>query len=510
MQTRISHRLALLLTAALWLGPLSRGADIVELTILQTTDIQGAVGPTRRRRGDWLKLATLIKRERRAAGAANCLLIDCGDTFQGTFVGLVSRGEVAPLLLNHLQYDAWVPGNHDLDLGVPRFRELLGSMRVPVLNGNLYLADKGALPAWRMYDKGGARVAVIGMNASYMANWHWGEAGRGQRVTTVADEIEALMPALLQQRPDMIILALHHGWIEYDKRHVNEIRELAFTFPQIDLILGGHTHREAPGWVVNDTLYVQSGAYGEHLGRVRARIDTARHRVVALESSLLPVGKARPDPDAREAVATWLTQAETAGKQQVVRPRGQISSRGQPGRDCQVTEIFCRAMAWKTGAVAAFHGRQSAVDWEAGKWVTERDLFLALPYENTMGVAQLLPAEITAIIEEQLEFEDAFGFNGVYGLYAEIEAKRVKSLLLWRPDGVAPDPAKRLPVVFTSYALAGGGGRFVRLRQITRQPAARLQELGGNTRDAVRAYLRETPNWDAPPIEWLRGLDGGP
>ncbi len=79
---------------------------VVELTILQTTDIHAHIHDPDGNAG-WLRLATAIGKERAAVGGkGNCLLIDCGDTVQGTLAGAVSLGEVSIAMLNALQYDA--------------------------------------------------------------------------------------------------------------------------------------------------------------------------------------------------------------------------------------------------------------------------------------------------------------------------------------------------------------------------------------------------------------------
>ena len=72
-------------------------------------------------------MSSEIKKLRESTWKENTLLIDCGDTIQGCLSGTISRGAAAIKMINHLNYDAWVPGNHELDFGSERFLKLCKS-----------------------------------------------------------------------------------------------------------------------------------------------------------------------------------------------------------------------------------------------------------------------------------------------------------------------------------------------------------------------------------------------
>jgi 2',3'-cyclic-nucleotide 2'-phosphodiesterase/3'-nucleotidase len=96
-------------------------ADQVTIHLLQTTDIHAVLTKEENNSGSWLKLASLIREVRERHGNENCILIDCGDTIQGTLIGALSRGEAAIIPLKAMRYDAWIPGNHEFDFGFARF-----------------------------------------------------------------------------------------------------------------------------------------------------------------------------------------------------------------------------------------------------------------------------------------------------------------------------------------------------------------------------------------------------
>jgi 2',3'-cyclic-nucleotide 2'-phosphodiesterase (5'-nucleotidase family) len=478
-----------LLIALLLVG--NATAEETVLTILQTTDLHAHVAwaPDADVNGDWLRLATVVREQREAAGRENSLLIDCGDTVQGTLIGEVSKGRVATSLINIMDFDVWVPGNHELDYGSERFAAFIDQVRVPILNGNIRVFER-VLPAFRVFKRAGLTVAVIGMNSSFQSNWLWGERMRGMSWESAVSAIERIMPAVFAERPDVTILALHHGWLEDDLRGVNEVTAISQQFPQIHLILGGHTHREFSGRRLGRSWYIQAGSHAQVVGRVQLHVEDGK--ITDIHSELIPTAGAKPDPAAQAAVADWLAKTrEIAAKPLLTLPRA-LSATGTPGIDCQTSELICAAFAAETNAVGVIHARLSDHSWPAGHHFTETDLFRLIPYENGVGVALLSEPELRAIIGEQLSRRDHRSFGGIWGFHVEIDAEGTGVGRIRLPDRKFA-PGERIPVAFNSYTIASGGGRFPVLRRLVRTPQAKLRDHRINSRALLRSYLLRTP-----------------
>lgn len=479
-------------------------AEIVELTVLQTADLHSTIqlSRTENPRGDMLRAATVIRRQRQAAGGhERSLLIDCGDTIQGSFIAAVSRGEAAITYLNAMQYDAWIPGNHELDFGVARLQELIQQCRVPIIAGNFSLPGQ-SFPGYLLIQKGSARIALMGMNASALDHWLWGRQAAGFTAGSATVAIESVLPEIMALQPDLIIVALHQGFQEQERRGINEVADIAARFPQIDLILGAHTHRSFAGKRLGGAWYVQPGGEAQQVAEIRAMIDTDRHEVIEIRSRLIAPREFAPDPETRVALQPWIEVADQVAAKTIVFLDGGVSAFGQPGYDCHISEVFCRALAWRTGASVVFHGVLSDVSWVQGD-LTEATLYDTVPYENEIGVATLTLAELWAIVEEQFQWQDSRSFNGIFGMNVVMdgETRRVEEIC-W-PDGAVADPSARISVAFNSYVIAGGGRRFPVLRTIVRTPEAALRSTGLTTREVLRDYLRETEGWRVPPLPWF-------
>jgi 2',3'-cyclic-nucleotide 2'-phosphodiesterase/3'-nucleotidase len=457
----------------------------VEIEILVTTDLHGHLEHSAAddNSGGWLRLATLIRRERAAFGGDRTLLVDCGDTTQGTFDAAASKGETGILALKMLAYDGWVPGNHELDYGVPCLREFIVATQGIGLAGNLELADSANRdaeaaptlpsdstvtqpdrhtatsvapgfhrpPAWKLIERGGVRVAVIGVTASYMDQWFFGKAADGCRVEKALATVARVLPEIHRARPDVIVLAAHQGWLPNDVRGVNELAEIARRFPEIDIILGGHTHQPFPGKkIAPRTWYLQADCNASALGVLKVKVDTAKHAVLDVQSELRAAGADVP-PDQMLAAATrpFREQAARLARQKVGTVAHAVSGEGVPGADCETAALIGRAMMEAVGARAALHGKFTDGGLSAGT-VTEFDLYRLLPFENSIVTAWLTPAEILAVMEEQDKVAHERGAstrNGLCGLRITLAADSRSPTVR---DGKNPRAKRRCNVVFLS------------------------------------------------------------
>lgn len=481
-------------------------AERVTVYLLQTTDIHAVLTKENADSGSWLKIASLIRELREQHGRESCLLIDCGDTIQGTLIGALSSGEAAMTPLKALHYDVWVPGNHEFDFGFARFLELAEIQREIILCGNLQPLHAPPFPAWKMFERNGARIAMIGMTASYLKFWFGESFGDACKVDLAETSLQRILPEILPLRPDMIVLAIHQAWMESkDARNVNEVATLVEKFPEIDLVFGGHTHRNMPGHKIGPrTWYVQAGHAAKSLGVVRAVLDTEKHEVAEINSWLMNVQEDTPDcPELQKALAPWLEIDSKAKTQPIVpAPAEDILSKGRPGVNCQASELLCAAIAEAANAPIALHGTLSKKNLLAGKALTEKDLFEFVPYENSIVTAEISRSELVEIVLEQWQNRDSYTFSGIYGCKIRI-SQNGESAEILEP----PDDGRRLRIAMNNFT-AAGSGRYPKLNAILKNPACRTCDTGLSTREAVRNYLTKHPDLIVSPQAWLQITKG--
>ncbi len=501
----------LLLFAVVWtLLATTLGARECVLRILHTSDLHANltgddICPT-----SFAQLSTVLK-QLRAEAPGPVIHIDTGDTIEGSLAGAIDRGPRILQALAATGCDIWVPGNHEFDFGCQNFLELCRQCPMQLLCGNLW--PKGApiekrYTAGKVYHLDGACVAVIGLTASYLPNWYLDEFRETFEVESAVEALRRILPEIKRQKPDAIILGIHQGLTsrQNDPRGVNEVAALAYRFPEIDLILGGHTHRAMAGRHISHSWYLQPGAHGEYVGVAELTINLDEHRVANVDTRLVrPVLNTPPDPQVQEQLADLLTETARQETTLLHSPLSrEVSAKGRPGVSCPLSELICIALAEATGAEVALHGTLSDLGLPAGKPITGAELFTVIPYENTAITAEVTAEELAQIITEQWSTRKVYTYCGIWNADAVVDAAGVAQLIGIGANHAAPEPDRRYRIVLNSHT-AAGGGRFPVLRDILASPDTKCTDTRLNTREILGDWLRKHPeDFQIRPYPWIQ------
>ncbi|MGF1340020.1 bifunctional metallophosphatase/5'-nucleotidase [Streptomyces flavovirens] len=222
------------------------------------------------------KISTLVERIRKERGRHNTLLIDAGDTIQGTQLSYyyakidpitARRGPVHPMAraMNRIGYDAAALGNHEFNYGIPVLRKFEEQCDFPLLGANA-LDAKTLRPAFapyvmkRMRTPQGrdVRVAILGLTNPGIAIWDKVNVGGKMVFPGLEEQAAKWVPKLRSMGADVVIVSAHSGssgTSSYGDQlpHVENAAGLvAEQVPGIDAILVGHAHAEIPEhFVVN-------------------------------------------------------------------------------------------------------------------------------------------------------------------------------------------------------------------------------------------------------------------
>ena len=250
----------------------------------------GALAQDYGRVGGMDRMATLVKAIR-AERSDNTILIDNGDTWQGSYTALQTRGEDMVRVMNTLGVDV-MTAHWEFTYGAERVLELVEKLNFPFLCGNVLDTDfeEPVFESTHMFERAGVKVAVIGQAFPYtpVANprhlipqWSF-----GIRDALVQEHVDAARA----DGADLVVLASHDGF-DVD-------RKLASRVSGIDVILTGHTHDAIPDVVrVGDTLLVASGSHGKFLARLD--LEVKGKKVTDYRFKMIPVFSdvITPDPD---------------------------------------------------------------------------------------------------------------------------------------------------------------------------------------------------------------------
>ncbi|MGB5560436.1 MAG: thiosulfohydrolase SoxB [Paracoccaceae bacterium] len=241
------------------------------------------------RMGGLDRVATVLNAIR--ADRPDALLLDGGDTWQGSYSALKSNGQDMVNVMNALGVEA-MTSHWEFTLGIDRVTEIVESLPFPFLGANIFDTewDEPAYEPYKMFERGGVQIAVIGQAFPYMpiANPGWMFPGlsfgvRQERMAEVVQEVR-------DNGAEAVVLLSHNGF-DVD-------RKLAANVPGIDVILTGHTHDAIPEPVlIGKTHLIASGSHGKFISRIDldvqgGEVKEVKHKLIPIFSDVIT-----PDPD---------------------------------------------------------------------------------------------------------------------------------------------------------------------------------------------------------------------
>jgi 5'-nucleotidase/UDP-sugar diphosphatase len=418
LKYRLARALAALLIVVLALPPLNGAlAQPKKVTIVHTNDMHASFLP---HEATWVRdrpkpfvggfpvLQYLIDSIRNANPPI--LLLDAGDVMTGNpitdrpFNG--ADGGALFEMMNMMQYAAWCPGNHDFDISQKNFRALVSIARFPTLCANL-VDDQGQFQfgqvPYLVVDRGGMKIGIIGIMSQYMYNLVNQSNLVGIRVLSPSETLKKYASEL-QPRTDLLIALTHQG--------ADEDSLLALAVPQVDIIVGGHSHtRLRTAKRVNGVLIVQAGSNTENLGYFNLTVEN--HRVTQYDAHLIQTWARTKMPRTRLAEFADSMQATIDLEYNVVLGTLKQDWVRIDKSQSAIGTFIAEAQRVAVQADVAFMNSQGIrKDMSAGP-VTKRDLFEILPFRNLLGTFQLRGYELRQILQYYVQRQPSIQIAGI-------------------------------------------------------------------------------------------------
>lgn len=222
------------------------------------------------------KISTLVEEIRAEKGRHNTLMIDAGDTIQGTQLAYyyakidpitAKHGPVHPMAqaMNVIGYDAAALGNHEFNYGIPVLRKFEEQCDFPLLGANA-LDAKTLRPAFAPYvikklrtpNGRDVKVAILGLTNPGIAIWDKANVQGKMTFPGLEEQAAKYVPRLRSMGADVVIVSAHSGasgtssygdQIPYVENAAGLVAEQV---PGIDAILVGHAHVEIPERLVTN------------------------------------------------------------------------------------------------------------------------------------------------------------------------------------------------------------------------------------------------------------------
>ncbi len=353
-------------------------------------------------------------------------LIDAGDDIQGTILtdGIASREPDQPhpviAAMNFMKYDAMTIGNHEFDWGVPAMLEMLQTAEFPVLSQNILNPDGNCVTGsgWTIVERGGVRLAVIGVSTPQIPRLEGGKAGVDELICEDASSAVQRAVAEIGDRADIIMVSAHMGLNpEYDEDGGSDsARKILKENPEVDILQAAHQHitvREKEGNVP------VGGARDAGREIVRFDLDLDENgRIVRSEAAIVDMADYEPSETIREIPAVRLAHDRAVAlagigsddPDSATPPLGVTTARFQPEneirdlpegrlRDTAVIDLILKTELENSGAdVASASLYTDYSDLPEGN-IYYKDIFRIYKYDNTLYRMSVTGAELKKYME---------------------------------------------------------------------------------------------------------------
>ena len=280
-------------------------AQEVNIKILGTSDIHGRVVPwsygadVEDKSGSYAQIATYVKDVRK--NNKNVVLVDVGDAIQDNQVDVFAKDKKyykdhpVPKVLNEMNYDIFVLGNHEFNFGMKALDEILKDIKAKKLTANFYHKknDKRYIDATTIIEKDGVKLGIIGLSTPMSAKFEEDTGNlKDMKFTSPTEEARTQVEKLKAKGVDAIIAVTHMGIDNENNIPDTGMRDVINAVDGIDVVIAGHMHKDVPSETIKNTLITEPHRYGTVVSEVDLTFDINDKKEVKLvkkESKTVPV-----------------------------------------------------------------------------------------------------------------------------------------------------------------------------------------------------------------------------
>lgn len=257
------------------------------IKVFETTDVHGYITDVSSYKEDTFEyrlayFSKIVNDARNNDAYEDVLLLDTGDIYQGTPHSNLTYGAAMRAAYDQMDYDAVGLGNHEFDWDVKTYAtdakgtmapyeigSYKGDSDIPVLMSNLYYKDSGErvefTQDYTIVDKGDYKVGIVGWADDYSADIKASQIAS----YTIDDNREKLkeLAEEVDKKADIVVILAHS-----DPKSIAEEMD-----PEVvDLVAGGHTHKNVNGTADNGIDYMQGNcyAYGYSTAEIKVNPET--------------------------------------------------------------------------------------------------------------------------------------------------------------------------------------------------------------------------------------------
>ena len=280
-------------------------AQEVNIKLLGTSDVHGRIVPwsygadVEDKSGSYAQIATYVKDVRK--NNKNVVLVEVGDAIQDNQIDVFAKDKKyykdhpIPKVLNEMNYDIFVLGNHEFNFGMKALDEILKDIKAKKLTANFYHKknDKRYIDATTIIEKDGVKLGIIGLSTPMSAKFEEDTGNlKDMKFTSPTEEARTQVEKLKAKGVDAIIAVTHMGIDNENNIPDTGMRDVINAVDGIDVVIAGNMHKDVPSETIKNTLITEPHRYGTVVSEVDLTFDINDKKEVKLvkkESKTVPV-----------------------------------------------------------------------------------------------------------------------------------------------------------------------------------------------------------------------------
>ncbi len=468
-----------------------------KIVVIGTTDIHGHIFPInyfngKEEKQGLAKIFTKIKEIRKEN--KNTILFDSGDLLQGTpltdYYSKKEKNSLNPMIkaMNIMGYDALGIGNHEYDYGLDNLSKAVEDAKFSMLSANTYYygTDKNVFKPYIIKEIDGVKVGIIGFTTPGVAIWSKNLVDKKYQFGDILLSAKKFIPELEKQSD--IIIAIPHTGLEEEKglggydtnsgippENVGKL--LAKNFPQIDVLLLGHTHTEIKEMFENGVIISQADKFGDMLSMVDLEMERNQGKWVIIKKSAktISVKDVEADKELMEKLKAENENTINYVNSSVGQSNDELIAKSGRTKDTAIIDLINYVQMQTTGAdisATSLFNEDAIIPKGKVSIANIAGLYL---YENTLFSIKVTGKQLKEYMEMSSMYYSNFDENGKlvinkkvpgynYDMFSgvdyqidikEAQGNRIKSLKF---KGKNIKDTDTFTLALNSYRQSGGGG----------------------------------------------------
>ena len=351
----------------------------------------------------------------------NTLLLDQGDSWQGSIYSNINYGAVVDDVMSSARFSARTIGNHDFDWGLEHLKantaRKYNGYQIPVLAANVfdYEFDSKTVGIIQQSDIGtssvtytlenGLKVGVVGVIGKDQITSITSSYIKDITFVDHINTIKNVSQSLRNSGCDIVIASCHTGQDSVMGYGLENY---------VDLVLCGHTHMYEVSQEGN-LCYAQFGQYGQHFGHVTLTYDSSSSSVTNTEVTTLDYYDLRNtsvDSEINNIVTSYENDCETAANEVVASNVNGFFSKGEAAPNMMCKAIMDTAIANGHNDICLSYVNVARQNLYSGSW-TYADIYSAFPFDNVIYIIEVTANEFRREISQYNYICKAPWFDGV-------------------------------------------------------------------------------------------------